>query len=683
MGDHTELLAEMPSLEKMSIQDRIKHAKKRRQQQLKRYNQYEKDQTKKLRKGLAEEEMKREPKISFIENVTLLEAAARGDVEEVKYLLENGLDPNLGNEDGLTALHQSCIDNNEPMMKLLLEHGADVNIIDRELWTPLHAAATCGHMHLAEYLISQGADLLAINSDGNMPYDICEDDTTLDYIEGQMAKRGISQEQIDDLRDVVPRQMLTDVKQHYDNGFDLDAADNTGTTLLHIAAANGYLDVAEWLLEHHADVNALDSDGWQPIHAAACWAQSDMLTLLVKYGADLESKTKNDETPDDICEDEDIRVILTQLKMEQVEEKAKRSNLVRRSSSKNRRSASVRRSSKRDKDKISRQDARAEAEFIHIFSEDLDSEEISALSPTDDNTTPPYPITQNGVGEPDESGSRPMSVIQEENNGVVQITAQEPQQTPLVKKPRSILKRHDELAILHEGGKLITLDEDAVREREQKERDLEHLKEKEKENVLKKEKEKEALKKSKEDAKREKKRLDKEHKKVEHAKSKKEKGKHSRFSWAAFGLSKSEKYHQEKYNSGNHETLSELKRQRSSSHPQAHFKPTENPPTTEKESQEMDNNTEINPGQKRRWSRNLNIPTANSSGSYSLKDSSLPRKESLTDSNGIGEHHNSESTNAAEPNAVVITTGSDPPLKRFTAIEPEVIGEKSVCCILM
>lgn len=35
-----------------------------------------------------------------------------------------------------------------------------------------------------------GADLLAVNSDGNMPYDLCEDDPTLDIIETAMANRG-------------------------------------------------------------------------------------------------------------------------------------------------------------------------------------------------------------------------------------------------------------------------------------------------------------------------------------------------------------------------------------------------------------------------------------------------------------------------------------------------------------
>ena len=32
--------------------------------------------------------------------------------------------------------------------------------------------------------------MLAVNADGNMPYDLCEDAATLDYIESEMAKQG-------------------------------------------------------------------------------------------------------------------------------------------------------------------------------------------------------------------------------------------------------------------------------------------------------------------------------------------------------------------------------------------------------------------------------------------------------------------------------------------------------------
>ena len=42
---------------------------------------------------------------------------------------------------------------------------------------------------------------------------------------------------------------------------------------LHIASANGYIDVLEFLLDHHVSMNIRDYDSWLPIHAAACWLQ--------------------------------------------------------------------------------------------------------------------------------------------------------------------------------------------------------------------------------------------------------------------------------------------------------------------------------------------------------------------------------------------------------------------------
>lgn len=40
---------------------------------------------------------------------------------------------------------------------------------------------------------------------------------------------------------------------------------------LHIASANGYLSVVEFLLDHNVRTDVKDRDDWQPAHAAACW----------------------------------------------------------------------------------------------------------------------------------------------------------------------------------------------------------------------------------------------------------------------------------------------------------------------------------------------------------------------------------------------------------------------------
>lgn len=39
-------------------------------------------------------------------------------------------------------------------------------------------------------MFASGANLLAVNADGNMPYDLCEDEATLELLEMVMAEQG-------------------------------------------------------------------------------------------------------------------------------------------------------------------------------------------------------------------------------------------------------------------------------------------------------------------------------------------------------------------------------------------------------------------------------------------------------------------------------------------------------------
>ncbi|CAF5123086.1 unnamed protein product, partial [Rotaria magnacalcarata] len=71
---------------------------------------------------------------------------------------------------------------------------------------------TCGHLQICRMLIENGAELLGLNADGNMPYDICDDEITLDYIETQMDRIGITQDMIDKARGQVEHQMLIDLQ---------------------------------------------------------------------------------------------------------------------------------------------------------------------------------------------------------------------------------------------------------------------------------------------------------------------------------------------------------------------------------------------------------------------------------------------------------------------------------------
>ncbi|KAG8430819.1 hypothetical protein GDO86_019964, partial [Hymenochirus boettgeri] len=273
--------------------------------------------------------------------------------------------PNLSNEDGLKALHQCCIDNFEDLLKLLLSHGADVNVTDNELWTPLHAAATCGHTNLVRILIQHGADLLAVNADGNMVYDLCEDEATLDVIESCLTYRGITQEMINEARQAPECHMLNDIRALVVAGQDLNRKDSQGAMLLHIAASRGYAEVAEMLLENGALVDGTDSDNWEPLHAAAFWGQIYVAEILVSHGASLSSKTYLDETPLDLCEDEEIRSLLLELKHKHdiimKSQQKNKSSLSRRSSSTGSHGKVVRRASLSERTSLYRREYEKEA----------------------------------------------------------------------------------------------------------------------------------------------------------------------------------------------------------------------------------------------------------------------------------------------------------------------------------
>ena len=247
----------MGQIERLTTSERLRLARKRRGLQLKRWAQREREYNLKRKQNCLEEQEENTSRVNFVPAIMLLEAAARNDIEEVRRLLSLGVSPDSTNEDGLTALHQCCIDDSEEMMKVLVEFGANVNAADSEQWTPLHAAATCGHLHLVKFLIEKEASLLAVNGDGNMPYDICEDETTLSFIENEMAKRGVTQELIDETRGRTEAQMLADLAQLAAEHGDLEFRDKHRATPLHIAAANGYLSVLEFLLDNHCSTEVL------------------------------------------------------------------------------------------------------------------------------------------------------------------------------------------------------------------------------------------------------------------------------------------------------------------------------------------------------------------------------------------------------------------------------------------
>ncbi|XP_011409906.2 PREDICTED: protein phosphatase 1 regulatory subunit 16A-like [Amphimedon queenslandica] len=309
MADHEELIEEMPKLEKMSNAARLKLAKKRRQKQLKRYTETERGRPHSGKSN------KTKTRINFEEAALLHDAVQQNNIEEVANLLAKGVTCSHSNADGLTPLHRCCIENTVDMAKLLIDNGADLTSRDIEGWTPLHAASACGNLPMINLLIASGANLVCVNHDDKMPVDVACDADIRHVIQQKMLEEGYTDDVCKYLRDSVPKTMLADLKAFVSDGGSVNTKDKYGASALHIAAANGYIEVMELILSQpKVNINIQDNEGWTPFHAAVCWEQREAMKLLAEKNADLEMQDIHGDTPFAVSDIPEIRQYILDLK---------------------------------------------------------------------------------------------------------------------------------------------------------------------------------------------------------------------------------------------------------------------------------------------------------------------------------------------------------------------------------
>ena len=189
----------------------------------------------------------------------LVDAARKSDTATVRALLKKGVDVNIRDIDGTTALYWAAYENNSETAELLIRAGADVKAANRYGVAPLYLACVNGNAGVIEMLLKAGADPNSAGADG---------ETML-----MTASRTGKPEA---------------VKALLAHGANANAKESRrGQTALMWAAAEGHAEVVKALVEHGADIHARANGGFTPFLFAVREGQIGAVRALLATGADV------------------------------------------------------------------------------------------------------------------------------------------------------------------------------------------------------------------------------------------------------------------------------------------------------------------------------------------------------------------------------------------------------------
>ena len=215
-----------------------------------------------------------------------MRAAYFRNFEAVKYLLDQGADPNVPSippdcEQATLPIHYAALFGKMNIVELLLERGAVVDGADKHGRNAIHYAADDGYGAIVKLIVKHGVAV-------DFPDD--EGATALPY----GAVRGGPEI----------------VKLLLSMGAAVDAADVNGKTALHKSCRAGS-EIAGLLIENGANINAADFVGRTTLHHAAEIGDPKLVSLLLNKGARPKARDIQGRLSGDIAKNDVTRDLLT------------------------------------------------------------------------------------------------------------------------------------------------------------------------------------------------------------------------------------------------------------------------------------------------------------------------------------------------------------------------------------
>ncbi|XP_062307267.1 tankyrase, TRF1-interacting ankyrin-related ADP-ribose polymerase b isoform X3 [Osmerus eperlanus] len=256
-------------------------------------------------------------------------------------LLRKGANINEKNKDFMTALHVAAERAHNDVLEVLQKHGAKVNAVDTLGQTALHRAALAGHIQTCRLLLNSGADPSIVSLQGFTASQMGNEavqqilnenvptrNSDVDYRFLEAAKAGdldtvqqLCTPQNVNCRDLEGRHStplhfaagynrVAVAEYLLEHGADVNAQDKGGLIPLHNAASYGHVDIAALLIKYNTCVNATDKWAFTPLHEAAQKGRTQLCALLLAHGADPAMKNQEGQTALDLATADDIRALL-------------------------------------------------------------------------------------------------------------------------------------------------------------------------------------------------------------------------------------------------------------------------------------------------------------------------------------------------------------------------------------
>ena len=197
-----------------------------------------------------------------------LASAEKGEIDVVALFLDAGMDADVRNKSGQTALMAAARKGQCAAIEMLLDRGASVNLKDNEGVMALHyAAGAPGDFKCLKTLIAHGADVKSRTSRGSTP---------LIY--------AISLPEMPPIGESLASDELAKVKLLLDKGTDINAKYHGGYSPLMRATIFGNLEIIKLLLDRGADTKAVNDQGQTAHDLALQYHNKEAAKLIEKAG---------------------------------------------------------------------------------------------------------------------------------------------------------------------------------------------------------------------------------------------------------------------------------------------------------------------------------------------------------------------------------------------------------------